>query len=1260
MAIKILGLDLGVASIGWGVIEAERDEKKLKNVSVLALGVREIPLDAKKEKEKFSSGDAVTINQERTSKRSARKRYMRYRLRRKYLLKVLAEKNMMPENLAQNPKDYLPETLYLLREKALSEQITLQDFGRILYHLNQKRGFKSSRKDFSKDTETDYKKQITENEKLLQTLGYTIGQFCAVELKKQRILQADIQAGKKSVADLSEAEKETLYFQVKKRIFNRSTYIAEFNQIFEKQRNYYPDILTQDLQVEIRDRIIYYQRDLKSCKGLVGFCELEPLRNMQDKKTGKEIRVGVKVAPVSSPLAEFCALWERINALCANIKDLDKKPVPITLAEKNKMFSHLKQSENLSYTKFLDILGRPKSEIIANAHLQKNGIKGMANYHLLYKTLQELNLDTAKYMRFNLQTQAESVSKDGEIIPIQIDNNYQNEPLYQLWHDLYSLSDEPLLKKLQEKYGFSMEQAQRLNQVTFKQDFSNKSIKAMRKLLPHLMQGELYSDAAELAGFNHSKSETLSEKAIRDLLPSLPLLKKNSLRQPVVEKILNHLVNLVNDVINPENGLVSQEERESGNFEIRIELARDLNKSIKERKRLTQSISANEKENKRIVDILKPMKMGQNISRNDINRYKLWEQQGGQCLYSGKSIELNKILSQAEVDRDHILPESLFPDDTLTNTCLVYAKENRDKGQRTAWDYMQTKPKKDQEEYLARVKKLLDSGNNKKQKKEEQEAGAKGISKRKYEFLRMTLAEMPTDFATRQLNETRYISRKAGEMLRQVCREVHFSSGSITDMLKHSWGWHTILEELNVEKYAQHAPERIYEKEVNGRKRRCIKDWTKRADHRHHAIDALVVACTTTQIIHALNNPKNLDEVKILQEEKKQETQKTSKIEYFLRYVCPLSHASVKQEVEKILVSCHKSTKVATKNLNRYKWLNTKEHTQKTLTPRKNLHKESVYGEVETFAWKTVELKKINLDNIQEVEAKYKKLLQAHLEKHQNDPKKAWKQDFLLPSGLSLEKVRIKDWQKDYVLKYPLNQDFKYKDVESIVDEKVRALVRERFHAFNNDAKKAFQSPLYLDKAQTIVIKTVRRKAEKNAVALHQNAKGKAIDFVLTQGNHHVAIYQDDQGKLQEICLTFFDAMRRVKYGLPVFVSNPEYAMQKLLDTLPKIASEEQEIIVNTFPKANLQFVVSLSRNEMFVHLPKQEVEELLAVKDYAKISAHLYRVQKLSSKAYMFRHHLETSLDNHFAERSVWSLSGMEQFTKVKIDRLGQMKIWQ
>ena len=62
MAIKILGLDLGVASIGWGVIEAERDEKKLKNVSVLALGVREIPLDAKKEKEKFSSGDAVTIN----------------------------------------------------------------------------------------------------------------------------------------------------------------------------------------------------------------------------------------------------------------------------------------------------------------------------------------------------------------------------------------------------------------------------------------------------------------------------------------------------------------------------------------------------------------------------------------------------------------------------------------------------------------------------------------------------------------------------------------------------------------------------------------------------------------------------------------------------------------------------------------------------------------------------------------------------------------------------------------------------------------------------------------------------------------------------------------------------------------------------------------------------------------------------------------------------------------------------------------------
>ena len=188
----------------------------------------------------------------------------------------------------------------------------------------------------------------------------------------------------------------------------------------------------------------------------------------------------------------------------------------------------------------------------------------------------------------------------------------------------------------------------------------------------------------------------------------------------------------------------------------------------------------------------------------------------------------------------------------------------------------------------------------------------------------------------------------------------------------------------------------------------------------------------------------------------------------------------------------------------------------------------------------------------------------------------------------------------------------------------------------------------------------MRCKAVKNAVALHQNAKGKAIDFVQTQGNHHVAIYQDEQGKLQEICLTFFDAMRRVKYGLPVFVSNTEYAMQKLLDTLPKIASEEQEIIVNTFPKANWQFVVSLSINEMFVHLPKQEVEELFAVQDYVKISAYLYRVQTLATKDYLLKHHLETSNENKFSKLSLKSLPRIQEFTKVKINRLGQMKIWQ
>ena len=134
---KILGLDLGTTSIGWALVE-ETENKS----NIIDLGVRIIPLSTD-EKSEFSAGNAISKNQDRTTKRTQRKGYDRYQLRRTFLTQFLKDLSILPseEFFKLNALE-----LYGLRNKAVSEKITLQELGRIFMHLNQKRGYKSSLK----------------------------------------------------------------------------------------------------------------------------------------------------------------------------------------------------------------------------------------------------------------------------------------------------------------------------------------------------------------------------------------------------------------------------------------------------------------------------------------------------------------------------------------------------------------------------------------------------------------------------------------------------------------------------------------------------------------------------------------------------------------------------------------------------------------------------------------------------------------------------------------------------------------------------------------------------------------------------------------------------------------------------------------------------------------------------------------------------------------------------------------------------------
>ena len=274
---KILGLDLGSASIGWAVIEENED-----TVNIIDLGSRIIPYEGTEGKD-FSKGTGESRNSIRTTVRTARKGYDRYQLRRKYLVDVLSKNDMMPNDALVKLSKM---ELWTLRDKAIKEEISKKEFGRLLLWLNQKRGYKSSRSEVNLDKkDTEYVAEVKSRHEKIKELNQTIGQYFYNKLITDE------------------------YYRVKENIFPREAYIEEFDAICNKQKSYLE--LSDEFIQKVRNEIIYYQRPLKSQKGLVSICEFEGF--WRKGKDGKEYFVGPKVAPKSSPIFQIAKIWENIN-----------------------------------------------------------------------------------------------------------------------------------------------------------------------------------------------------------------------------------------------------------------------------------------------------------------------------------------------------------------------------------------------------------------------------------------------------------------------------------------------------------------------------------------------------------------------------------------------------------------------------------------------------------------------------------------------------------------------------------------------------------------------------------------------------------------------------------------------------------------------------------------------------------------------------------------------------------------------------------
>src|SRR5690606_23943436 len=230
----------------------------------------------------------------------------------------------------------------------------------------------------------------------------------------------------------------------------------------------------------------------------------------------------------------------------------------------------------------------------------------------------------------------------------------------------------------------------------------------------------------------------------------------------------------------------------------------------------------------------------------DIIRYKLYEElknNGYKDLYTNTYIP-REILFSKLIDIDHIIPQAKQFDDSFSNKTVVFRQDNLDKGNKTAYDYIESKHGEVAAvDFVLRAQHLFELG---------QKNSDEGISKAKFQKLQKRESDIGDGFIERDLRDSQYIAKKAKNMLYDITRSVVSTSGSITDRLREDWGLVNIMQELNLEKFRKLGLTEMVEKEDGTFKERIV-DWTKRNDHRHHAMDALTVAFTKHNHIQYLN-----------------------------------------------------------------------------------------------------------------------------------------------------------------------------------------------------------------------------------------------------------------------------------------------------------------------------------------------------------------------------------------------------------------------
>lgn len=756
----VFGFDIGTTSIGSAVV---RMDSRGGTGDVLHMGVRIFP--------EARDPDGVPLNQERRKRRMMRRQLRRRRVRRRDLNQLLNEAGLLPEfdkGKSSGWADAMTLDPWQLRSRATTEALSASELGRALYHLAQRRHFRG------RDLEGP-----------LSTAGEDAALLTAEEQKAASQREKDRGALKASgctlgafIAAIPEREERRRGHH-----FSRDDVAAEFRAIVAAQAPHHAQLRNSDFLTAL-EQGIFDQKPVFWRKATLGACRFVP---------------GADLAASSSWVAQEKRMLEKLN----NLRIEEGNGRPLEEQERAALLALLRTHYSVSWggiRRHLKLYWR-KHDLPEKPtfNLERGGEKGLVGNRLENRLanimgerwLSDPELQGRMRREIHARLYASDYGQIGGRIVIRREAERRQARAAER-------------ERLKADFALSEEQAESLATLTFAPGWEPFSEDALWKFLPRLQQGAVFG--ALLAGPEEEgwRASTFPNRlqATGSWVNRLPtpgnsreeIDRQKSVRNPTVLRVQNELRKVVNNLIT----VHGRPDR------IRVEVAREVGRSARERAEELKRNRDREKERKKAVEELQQGGIAQ-PSRDDIEKWLLWQECNRQCPYTGRMIDFAALFHRGEFQVEHIWPRWRSLDDSFANKTLCHREFNLRKSNRTPFEAFEHDAE-GWETALMRVRAF---------------AGPPGRVANKAK--RFAAAEMPTEFAARQLTDTGYAARQAVGFLKMLfpdlgqAGEVRVAtlSGRVTSRLRHNWGLNNILSD-------------------SGEK--------TRADHRHHAIDALVVA----------------------------------------------------------------------------------------------------------------------------------------------------------------------------------------------------------------------------------------------------------------------------------------------------------------------------------------------------------------------------------------------------------------------------------